>query len=116
MKTLHLMLLKYFVSADMGAARYKCSNRLVTVKHRLRKDNAKVVSLGCWLESEIEGEVEKDLKALWFVTTEVLTEINQIPLGDALSDFLANGCRPTTNLTTYPGYEEFDKKALNGII
>jgi len=93
---LHEPLTSYLKSSDMGSFTYYLEPRGVSIKHRMRKDEIAVISLGCWLGSEVVL-----FKTVAFPEDPTLT-------GRQLANFLESGVLPALPLVSYPGYEKWD--------
>ena len=100
-RALQTPLKPYHVSTDMGASRYEYGDRSVTIKHRPRKDEAAVVSLGCWVKTE------PMVAKRWLKTVAMPESVEQAArIGQALLGYLQAGTIPEDlGLETYPGYE-----------
>lgn len=101
-QTIHDAIKPFFIHSDMGASRYEAESRMVTTKHRMRRDKEGVMTLGCW-----ELRDGKQPTAVFMKTT-ALTADNQELIGKELAAFLNSGKKPEALLAlpTYPGYEK----------
>lgn len=99
---LHGDLQKFHQSSDMGASYYSFDERAVTIKHRLRKDKAAVVSFGMWVDGS----------CVWFQTTALPSKSKCKEISKIFTDWLEQGTLKAPVLPDYPGYEDSDKKTL----
>lgn len=82
------LILPALASNVMGVERYEKENRIVTVKHRMRKDLKAVDTVACWIKSE---DKEKPDNMLWSLTSDKLKDKAAEKLGQALCFFLYQG-------------------------
>ena len=104
-QAIHDAIKPFFVHGDIGATRYETEGRMVTTKHRMRRDKEGVMTLCCW-------EQHEDVTpTLVYIKTTALTADNQEVIGRELAGFLDSGKRPEALLVlpTYPGYEDLDE-------
>lgn len=108
---LHSLLRPHLVSENLSLLVHRSNGRVVTIKHRFRRDRQAVVSLGCWRQND-DGLFEPVV----FTTTLLPTNTKDCRyLGRMLCWWLENG--GDISLAKYPaarGCEEFDSNVLRG--
>jgi len=101
----------YFRNADMGAIRWENQHRMVTVKHRMRRDRVAVATMICWNLPDDYSENDAALPGkLWIKTASMLKGDAAAEAGQQFLDYLETGKLPTLQLETYPGYEDLDNR------
>jgi len=101
-------LMPYANHLDMGGSAFALDSRRVTVKFRMRKDRAQVVTLACW-NNKLESD-DSPRELYWCKTIAVPSLAECQELSRQLVEWLKTGNRFSFNYSTFSGYEDINQE------